>query len=374
MPSRHTWTTRTLMLVGAPTDFAVEAAEQLVEYFQLGQRGQEIPRLTGALSTLDNNSAFLQHLKLLADGLGVAPAAPQSEMSDGPAMQETTTDESADTRPDPRETVPGQETGSDGEKESVVATPTERPAPMDADTHAGNDHARHGARPRASVPFTGQSTRTRSEGDQADSGGANVPPTPRRRWETRSRLEHPRRAVALPITSGCWSCRAGRDDAGDGDAASAGGGAKDDHTARQAVLYYEKHRGRRAKAMEDLHPGFDVLSIDDNTDRQRRIEVKGTQGLFKEDASVVLTARQAEDAVQNEENGVEYWLYVVDSTETGRPRVFPIRWARDRTHLRYGFHAYAWADAAERPAEATEAGLNDLSLDALDPLDPGDLV
>ena len=76
-------------------------------------------------------------MKLLADGLGVAPAAPQSEMSDGPAMQETTTDESADTRPDPRETVPGQETGSDGEKESVVATPTERPAPMDADTHAG---------------------------------------------------------------------------------------------------------------------------------------------------------------------------------------------------------------------------------------------
>ena len=33
----------TLMLVGAPAAFAVEAAEQLVEHFQLGQRGQEIP-------------------------------------------------------------------------------------------------------------------------------------------------------------------------------------------------------------------------------------------------------------------------------------------------------------------------------------------
>ena len=166
------------------------------------------------------------------------------------------------------------------------------------------------------MPFTGQSTRTRSEGDQADSGGANVhqhhddagkrgptgTPAPGRRAADHIRV--------LVLSRG-------RDDAGDGDAASAGGGAKDDHTARQAVLYYEKHRGRRAKAMEDLHPGFDVLSIDDNTDRQRRIEVKGTQGLFKEDASVVLTARQAEDAVQNEENGVEYWLYVVDSTETG---------------------------------------------------------
>ena len=125
--------------------------------------------------------------------------------------------------------------------------------------------------------------------------------------------------------------------------------------------------------MDALQPGFDVLSID-AAGRERRIEVKGVQGVFEREASVVLTARQARDAVENEEDGVEYWLYVVDSTETDRPRVFPIRWTRDRTRLRYGFHAYAWRDAAERPAEATAESLKDLSLDALDPLDPGDLV
>ena len=63
-----------------------------------------------------------------------------------------------------------------------------------------------------------------------------------------------------------------------------------------------------------------------STGRKRLIEVKGVQGIFKENASVVLTARQVHDAVQNDENAVEYWLYVVDSTETECPRVFPIPW------------------------------------------------
>ena len=164
-----------------------------------------------------------------------------------------------------------------------------------------------------------------------------------------------------------------RRDTDAGDAASARGSVRDDHTARQAVLHYEKHSGRRAEAMPDLQPGFDVRSID-HAGRERRIEVKGVQGRFEVDASVVLTAQQAREAIQNDEDEVEYWLYVVDSTETKRPRVFPIRWARDRTRLRYGFYAYAWCDAAEHPAEATAEGLVALSPDAPEPLDPGDLV
>ncbi len=125
--------------------------------------------------------------------------------------------------------------------------------------------------------------------------------------------------------------------------------------------------------MPDLQPGFDVRSVDD-AGRERRIEVKGVQGCFEVDASVALTAQQANDALRNDEEKVEYWLYVVDSTETARPRVFPIRWAQDRTRLRYGFYAYAWRDAAEHPAEATAEGLVALSPDAPEPLDPGDLV
>ena len=82
--------------------------------------------------------------------------------------------------------------------------------------------------------------------------------------------------------------------------------------------------------------------------RERRIEVKGVKGDFVQDASVVLTARQVEDALQHEEIDVEYWLYVVDRTETDSPRVFPIPGTRNRSQLRYGFHADMWAQYAER--------------------------
>lgn len=125
--------------------------------------------------------------------------------------------------------------------------------------------------------------------------------------------------------------------------------------------------------MPDLQPGFDVRSVDE-AGRERRIEVKGVQGRFEEDASVALTAQQANDALRNDEEKVDYWLYVVDSTDTERPRVFPIRWALDPSRLRYGFYAYAWSDAAEHPAEAPAEGLAAPSSDAPEPLDPGDLV
>ena len=376
----------TLMLVGDPTDFAVEAAEQLVEYFQLGQRGMEVPRLTGALSALDDESAFLRHLELLADGLGVDPAAPPLESGNDSPTQGTSTEESGDERPVTHETPQGQESIPDGEYNSAAAAQSERPESSEGDppppngggespeprTHRGGpkptDPDRVGAPPLQ--PPAGRSTRSGSEHDHTDprrrGGRAHQDDAGERR---RTRTPAGGRAadhVRMLVLS------RGRDASADNETSSQAGG-RDDHTARQAVLHYEKHCGRRAEEMDALQPGFDVLSID-AAGRERRIEVKGVQGVFERDASVVLTARQARDAVENEENGVEYWLYVVDSTETDRPRVFPIRWARDRTRLRYGFHADAWRDAAERPAEATAEGLKELSLDALDPLDPGDLV
>lgn len=52
--------------------------------------------------------------------------------------------------------------------------------------------------------------------------------------------------------------------------------------------------------MEDAPPGFDVLSSDRVTGRQRRIEVKGVMGTLTQEASVVLTARQAKDALDHD--------------------------------------------------------------------------
>ncbi len=215
----------TLMLVGDPTDFVVEAAEQLVEYFQLGQRGMEVPRLTGALSALDDESAFVRHLGLLADGLGVALAAPPLELGNESPTQRTSTEEIADERPATHEAPQGQETTPDGEYNSEAAAPSERPEPSEGDpqpanagqppeprTHSGGPNPtnpdRVGAsplhppqgRPPAAAPAREVSTTTRIREDAARALTRTTPGNavaPARR-----------RVVAPPITSGCWCCRA----------------------------------------------------------------------------------------------------------------------------------------------------------------------
>lgn len=151
------------------------------------------------------------------------------------------------------------------------------------------------------------------------------------------------------------------------------GGSRDDDETRRVVVEYEKHRGRYAQEMPRNQPGYDILSEDPLTGRRRLIEVKGEKGRFEESASIVLTKTQFEDALLNLDKDTEYWLYVVDSTETSRPRVFPIPWTRYRQELRYGFYACGWVSEAEQPATVTPDGLKELELSALSPLDPGDL-
>ena len=95
--------------------------------------------------------------------------------------------------------------------------------------------------------------------------------------------------------------------------------------------------------MSAQNPGFDVESADPATGLTRRIEIKGTTGIWRETASVPVSSRQFEDARQPPE-GVEYWLYVVDSES-----VIPIPWTRHAI-AGYLFYAEDWAHLAEGEA------------------------
>ncbi len=334
----------TLMLVGRPASFAVEATGQLVEHFQLGQRGNEIPWLTGALFALEDADDFLRNLRVLADGLGVEPSPPQPDLHDEPTGDSVT--------------VPN---GAEEQEEAPTAEPTEQEHTPTIATET------NGLRTPSRSSFTSVRSPSGLAGRAELEGGEGT----RRALPVRS----PSRAVRAADHFAALLVTRRSELASNGEGADSGGGRrKDDYAARQAVVRYENHRGRRAEEMDDQHPGFDVLSIDDATGHQRRIEVKGVSGLFETDASVVLTARQVHDAVQHNEEGVDYWLYVVDSTETASPRVFPIPWTRHPSHLRYGFYANAWVADAERPATVTAETVSELSLEGLEPLDPGDLA
>ena len=270
-----------LMLVGEPKNFAVEAADQLVEHFRLSQRGTEVTWLTGALFALDNENDFAHHLQVLADGLGISPHAPLEDIH-----------EAETENPDK-----GEQPTANNEKTPI--------------SQAAN-------RPRHQPHNDGGKSNNESEGTR-------------------------RRAIdqfGILVHSG------NNEKNKQGNTKTGQGGRKSDHKARKAVLEYEMSHGRQAQEMPDNHPGFDIRSVDASAKCERRIEVKGVQGIFEDNSSVLLTDRQVRDALQNCEPDVEYWLYIVDSTETTSPRVLPpIPWTRHDP--RYGFYAREWTDAVE---------------------------
>ena len=314
-----------LLLAGAPSHFAAEAAEQLVEHFRLSQRGNVIPFLTAALFVLEDAAAFQYYLELLAEGLEVRlpEGTPEPEIDDVPSqtdepepIDQPIEDAPAESHPSPRDEddVPVEDPVTGPNRSPQVPTDT-APAHEEPQRHPVHDDR------RTKRPF--QTDRPASRRPAADHFMLLM--------MTYDRSEESE-SISTP---------------------SGPDGVKDDQKARQVVIEYETSQGRLAEAMPDLQPGFDVYSVDPSTGNRRRIEVKGVQGIFEEDASVVLTARQVHDALGTVEDGVEYWLYVVDSTEAACPRVFPIPWTQYRTRLRYGFYARAWAGAAEQPAGGT---------------------
>lgn len=123
----------------------------------------------------------------------------------------------------------------------------------------------------------------------------------------------------------------------------------DDARARGAVMAYEEQHGRKPDAKPFNNEGYDIESHDPVTGRTRRIEVKGTWGIWEGDASVILSARQFRDP-QLAEARVEHWLYVVDSSS-----VIPIPWA-SRGIDGYVFYARDWVDLAVEPAPIAVAG------------------
>ena len=90
-----------------------------------------------------------------------------------------------------------------------------------------------------------------------------------------------------------------------------------DDIQREAVIRYEARHKRNAYEAPSKQKGYDVVSQDPAKGKTRRIEVKGMKGAWKDDASVVLSHSQFEDATNLPDDapkGTESWLYVVDQT------------------------------------------------------------
>ena len=285
-----------LMVAGSPGAFGIQAAEQLVEHFQLGQRGNSIPWLTATVCSLAEDEPFAENLKVLASGLRLS--LPDSSIRDAESDAGG---------------VP-----SNGRDDSEIRDTT--------GPDAGDKNIRNGG--------------DGSNKDASQDAGQSAP-------DSRPAADQ----VAIIISRS----RRGKEGSGAATEPTKTPGSRlgphDDKKARAAAIEFERRHGRQASEMPPGQPGYDIRSFDRVAGCHRHIEVKGVKGDFAQDASVVLTARQMEDALNPEKDDVEYWLYVVDRTQTDKPRVFPIPWMRHRSRLRYGFRADMWAKYAVRTHE-----------------------
>jgi hypothetical protein len=102
--------------------------------------------------------------------------------------------------------------------------------------------------------------------------------------------------------------------------------------------------------MAHSNPGFDVESRNKGGELVRRIEIKSTGGHWST-AGVMLSRRQHEQA---EEDGDLFWLYVVESAQDARFRIYRIQDPASRIDY-FGFDG-GWKAIAEPDLERDESG------------------
>ena len=307
-----------LFITGTPRRFAAEVSERLVDFFKLTQRGEVVPYLMQAIADLDRLADFWSAFKILAETLEVDTAG--INVDEPPDSMDDRVDHRSDNVEDDR-TGKGQP--SDG-----------------------------GAR---STAFQGRDIR--HDGSREDVANGDVVLGESDDLPTDSRVDI---EPATTRTGANWA-RIVDAYRGGGDGELACGGIRGDTRQRDVVLSYEALHGRIAERKPFGQRGHDIESfesLDPETGKIRRIEVKGITGSFEGEASVVLSTPQYRDAFELEAEA-EYWLYVVDRIETKRPRVFPIPWKR--SEISYGFHAAGWLSAAEAPAEIGDGQLFEIN-------------
>ena len=266
-----------LTVAGRPVQFGADAAKELLRDFSFGQRANLAADLTGMLGAIDNPSDFLLAADKyrrsfvpdfqLPEGFqrGLAPPNP-ADSRDGPARSE-------------KAEVDDEETAGTRASESNV------PATNDESDSTSGSYTRDRAlaRPNALAKQLESALKGELEPDDVDG------------------------------------------EAGEATGPNGNSGTDlGDEEYRTAVVQYEEEAGRKPELGEPHQTGWDVRSIDPQTEEIRLIEVKGKGCPWVGDEVVELSGAQVRKAFEVSTNGTESWyLYVVEKTDDGY-QVLPV--------------------------------------------------
>ena len=313
---------RILTVSGRPVEFGADAAKELLREFTLGQRADLAADLTGMLSAIDNDVDF----RLSVDKFG------RSHVSDYESTDVSQDDETTDA---PNELSDATDTNqADGQKETDTADtdsptghldrsdPSRRPDTEATDTS-------HGI-PKASDSTGGSYTRDRALAKQnalAEELKKSL------KGEIAPLDEHDETATPQTTTGNS-------------------SGDLGDEEYRQVAARYEREANREPELGDPHQVGWDIRSVDPETNEVRLIEVKG-KGCCWDGAEVVQLSRaqvrESFNAADGQSAG-SWYLYVVEKTAEDSFRVLPIE-NPAHTATAWILSGKAWRMEAENPKQ-----------------------
>ena len=123
----------------------------------------------------------------------------------------------------------------------------------------------------------------------------------------------------------------------------------------EAAARYEREANRVPEDGDPRQVGWDIRSVDPETNEVRLIEVKGKGCLWDGDEVVELSRAQVRESFGAEDGqaAVSWYLYVVETTPENTFRVLPIR-SPAHTATKWMLSGRAWRMVAEGAPERSE--------------------
>ena len=313
---------RILTVSGRPVEFAADAAKELLREFSLGQRADLAADLTGMLSAIGNDGDF----RLSVDKFG------RSHVSDYESTNVGQDDETTDAPDEPSDAA--DTTHAEVQKETDTAdtdSSTDREGRYDPSKHSDAEATdTSDAVPKESNSTGGSYPRDRALAKQN---------------ALAEQLKKSLKGEILPLDE---------DDETAKPRITTGNSSQDlgDEEYREVAARYEREADREPELGDPHQVGWDIRSVDPETNEVRFIEVKGKGCSWDGDEVVELSRAQVRESLKatDGQQAGSWYLYVVEKTADNSFQVLPIG-SPAHTATAWMLSGRAWRMVAENPRQ-----------------------
>lgn len=305
---------QTAVVAGSPSDFAVGLCQILIKHFRLnsGEDSSLASEITVLIVLLDSDD-FEKHMRALQIRFGIL-----EEGEGGEGEEEETT---------PSGEKDSVEVESSGAKDKIGKGGTGETTEKMGGGRKSEDSGERGENGGGEKEPSGKAYPRTSREEESSRGGSGSYTAEDRERKIRGLFKRIDELRAVGMVN----------DVPDERKKEETGESQVDERYRNAVVVYEKAKGRYADAKDPFQEGHDIDSFTDppgvpGRKLTRRIEVKGRRHPWEGEETVELSRPQFKEAFQQMvEEAIDlapdfdHWVYVVEEVNEDRFRVLPTR-------------------------------------------------